>query len=106
MLAEVLATIASIGNWFIHDLLRLRYLAWFLTSYFGTTLYINTELNSHVGTRGHRSVETNRLGHQGGGQELMEALASNGIAHTCRSAVMFQHVAASTHAHNMYISCH
>ena len=57
MLAEVLATIASIGNWFIHDLLRLRYLAWFLTSYFGTTLYINTELNSHVGTRGHRVLK-------------------------------------------------
>ena len=61
-----------------------------------------TELNSHVGTRGNRSVETNRLGHQGGGQELMEALAGKGIAHACRSAGMFQHVAASTHAHNMY----
>ena len=41
MLAEVLATIASIGDWLIHNLLRLRYMAWFLTSYFVTTLYIN-----------------------------------------------------------------
>ena len=62
-----------------------------------------TELNSRVGTRGHRVLKK-RLGHQGGGQELMEALAGKGIAHTCRGAVMFLHVAASTHAHNMYIS--
>ena len=41
MLAEVTATIASLGECLFHVLFTSRYLAWLLTSYFVTTLYIN-----------------------------------------------------------------
>ena len=37
MLAEVTATIASLGDCLFHVLFASRYLAWFLTSYFVTT---------------------------------------------------------------------